>query len=118
MRRRPRPPATQLARAGERTVILTADRPVPEVRFRASALVDEPACRVEVERGTGPEVLNLSPEVRIDGAELLSVSVVPEADTAITFLPVDRPSNVPMMILGMILLTAASIWTLYDFMGF
>ena len=118
MRRRPRPPATQLARAGERTLILTADRPVPEVRFRAAALVDQPAGRVEIERGSGPEILDLASEVRIDGEELVSVSIVPEADTAITFLPVDRPGNLPLMIFGFVLLAAASLWTLYDFMGF
>ena len=117
MRRRPRPPGTQLARAGERTVILTADKPVPEVRFRASTLNNQPAGRVEVDRGSGPETLELGPEVRIDGEGLVAVSVVPDADTAITFLPVERPGNLPMMIGGMILLTGATLWTLYDFVG-
>ena len=117
MRRRPRPPGTQLARAGERTLILTADKPVPEVRFRASSLANDPRGRVEIDRGTGPEVQDLGPEVRIDGTGLVAVSIVPEADTAITFLPIEQPGNWPMMILGMILLAAASLWTLYDFLG-
>ncbi len=117
MRRRPRPPATQLARAGERTLILTADKPVPEVRFRASSLTEDPKGRVEIDRGTGPEVQELEPEVRIDGNGLVAVSIVPEADTAITFLPVEQQGNLAMMIVGMILLAAASLWTLYDFLG-
>ena len=117
MRRRPRPPGTQLARAGERTLILTADKPVPEVRFRASSLADEPKGSVHVDRGSGLEVQDLGPEVRIDGAGLVAVSIVPDADTAITFLPVERPGSLPFMILGMIILAGASLWTLYDFMG-
>ncbi|MEM7056861.1 MAG: hypothetical protein AAF557_04685 [Pseudomonadota bacterium] len=117
MRRRPRPPGTQLARAGERTLILTADKPVPEVRFRASSLADDPKGRVEIDRGSGPEVQELGTEVRIDGTGLVAVSIVPEADTAITFLPAEQPGNWPFMIGGMILLAAASLWTLYDFLG-
>lgn len=115
MRRRPRAPGTQLARAGERTLVLTADRPVPEVRFRASTLNDAPKGRVEVDRVSGKYIQDLGDEVRIDGNGLVTVSIVPEADTAITFLPADQPQNWPMMLLGMLVLAGATLWTLYDF---
>ena len=115
MRRRPRPPGTQLARAGERTLILTADKPVTEVRFRASTLMDAPKGRVEIDRSSGLDVQELGSEVRIDGNGLVTVSIVPEADTAITFLPIEQQGNLPMMILGIAVLAAATLWTLYDY---
>lgn len=116
MRRRVRPPQTQLARAGERTVIITADRPVPEIRFRASCLEGTPSGRVEVDRADGPETLALSQEVAIDGNGLVAISVVPDADTAISFLPIDRPDNPVLFVAGLAMLAGASLWTLYDFM--
>ncbi|MEM9140548.1 MAG: hypothetical protein AAGB15_12035 [Pseudomonadota bacterium] len=114
MRRRVRPPATQLARGGERTLILRADTPVPEVRFRAASLEGAPSGSIDVDRGSGMERLDLEPENTIDGAGLVAVTVTPEADTAITFLPADRPSNPLMVAAGLLLVIGAGLWTLWD----
>lgn len=115
MRRRVRPPATQLARGGERTLILRADKPVPEVRFRAAALSGDPSGRIEVDRGSGlPERQDLGIENAIDGNGLVAVTIIPDADTAITFLPVERGTNPALVLAGLVLVIGAGLWTLYD----
>jgi len=98
-------------------MILRADTPVPAVHFRASVLDGVPAGRVEIERAAGTEIAALRPEVRIDGAGLVSVSLIPECDTAVTFLPIDRPGNLPLMIAGLALLLGALAWTAFDILG-
>ncbi|MEM9062897.1 MAG: hypothetical protein AAGD13_20735 [Pseudomonadota bacterium] len=119
--RRLRRPTTQLARAGERTCILTVDREVPLVRFRATTLQGEPAGRVEVETGSkDAPVLNvrdLAGEVEIDGDALVQISIVPERDTAITFLPVNTPTSPVWFAVGTVLVLGASLWTAWDFFG-
>ena len=107
------PPTTQLARAGERTRILIADKPVPEVRFRASTLVGEAAGRLEIETKTGPRVLPLSAEHRLDGTDLKELAVVPEADTAITFIGPQRTGGVGAFLIGSVLVLGAIAWTAY-----
>ena len=117
MRRLRRAPTTQLARAGERTLILRADKPVPEVRFRATTLDGTPAGRIEIDTGQDlPLTQALGEENLVPGKGLVSLSIVPQADTAITFLPAERPSNLPMMIGGLIVVFGAIGWTAYDFL--
>ena len=116
--RRVRPPGTQLARAGERTLIIKADIPVPEVRFRASVMEGAPTGRILVDRADGPETLDLQQETRIDGDGLIAITVVPDRDTAITFQPAQRPGNAPLAIAGFILLVGGMLWTSWEFLGF
>lgn len=118
MARRRRAPTTQLARAGERTIILVGDEPVPEIRFRATTLTGEPRGRIEIETGEAlPRTAALVSEVRLDAAGLVRLSVIPEADTAITFLPVERPTSPAYMVLGGVLLLGAVGWTIWDYIG-
>lgn len=117
-RRRRRAPTTQLARAGERTIILVGDEPVPEIRFRATTLTGKPAGRIEIDTGDAlPRTAELGPEVRLDATGLRQMAVIPEADTAITFLPVKRPSSPLYFILGVVVLGGAVIWTFWDFLA-
>lgn len=121
MARKLRPPPTQLLRAGERNRLLIADKAVPLVRFRASTLQGEPAGRIEVETGTEAKpVLNVVPlaaENRIDGADLLRIAVIPQTDTAITFLPVEPQSSPIALIGGGVLVIGAFVWTLFEMIG-
>lgn len=118
MRRRRRAPGTQLARAGERTVILTVDEPVDEVRFRAATLTGTPSGRIEIDTGAElPRTAELAPENRIPGSGLVGLSIIPDSDTAITFLPAERPGNTPALVFGLILVAGAVSWTLFDFMA-
>ena len=117
MRRRRRAPTTQLARAGERTRILVSDSPLPEARFKASTLDGTPKGRIEIETVDGTRTAELNPDNRLDTSGLISLSVVPQADTAITFVPVDRPANLPMAIGAGLLMLGAIAWTAYDFLG-
>ena len=118
MARKRRAPTTQLARAGERTIILLGDEPVPEIRFRATTLSGAPHGRVEIDTGEPlPRTAELAAEVRLDATDLQSLAVIPEADTAITFLPVDRPSSPAYLVLGGVLLAGAVGWTAWDFLG-
>jgi hypothetical protein len=107
-------------RAGERTRLIVADKPVPAIRFRATVLDGEPEGRVEIERRGGGalrETAPLAPENLIDGAELAAISVVPVQDSAITLLPLERPAMSPAVIGGMALVAGAIAWTVYDFLG-
>ncbi|MGD1922691.1 MAG: hypothetical protein ACFB03_00685 [Paracoccaceae bacterium] len=119
--RRLRRPTTQLARAGERTCILTVDRAVPSVRFRATTLQGEPTGRIEVETGSPDtpdmSVRDLASEVEIRGDGLVRVSIIPRSDTAITFLPTETPASPLWFAVGAILVFGASIWTAWDFFG-
>jgi hypothetical protein len=121
MRRRQRTPGTQLLRAGERTRVVMADIPIDEVRFRASVLNGTPAGRIEIERSGETEsemhVQTLGHENNIDARGLIQISVVPEADTAITFLPVKRPSSLPAVIGGAVLVFGAIGWTAMELFG-
>ena len=118
MARKRRAPPTQLARAGERTIILVGDEAVPEVRFRATTLAGDPAGRVEIDTGDPlPRTAELAPEVRLDATGLRSLAVIPEADTAITFLPVERPSSPAYLVLGGVLVAGAVGWTLLDMLA-
>lgn len=121
MRRRQRTPGTQLLRAGERNRIVMADIPIDEVRFRATVLNGAPSGRVEVERRGEAEaemhVQQLGAENRIDASGLIQISVVPEADTAITFLPVNRPGSLPAVIGGAVLVFGAIGWTALELFG-
>ena len=117
MRRLRRAPTTQLARAGERTLVPRADKPVPEVRFRATTLAGPARGRIEIDTGENlPRTQPLAEENVVPGAGLVALSIVPEADTAITFLPAERPSNIPMMIGGLVVVFGALGWTAYDFL--
>ena len=117
-RRRRRAPTTQLARAGERTIILVGDEPVPEIRLRATTLTGEPAGRIEIDTGDAlPRTAELGSEVRLDATGLRQMAVIPEADTAITFLPIERPSSPLYFALGVIVLGGAVVWTFWDFLA-
>lgn len=116
MRRR-RAPTTQLARAGERTRILISDSPLPQVRFQATTLGGTPAGRIEIETLNGSRTAELEAENLLDTTGLISLSVVPRTDTAITFKTVDRPTNLPLAIAGGVLLIGAVAWTAFDFLG-
>ncbi len=118
MARKRRAPTTQLARGGERTIILVGDDPVPEIRFRATVLDGEPAGRIEIDTGDAlPRTAALASEVRMDASGLKTLSVIPEADTAISFLPVDRPTSPVYFILGSLMLIGAVGWTAWDLLG-
>ena len=118
MRRIRRAPGTQLARAGERTTILRVDKPVPQVRFRATTLKGSPEGRIEIDTGqTLPRSERLAPENHVPGDGLVSLSIVPEHDTAITFLPTERPGNTPALLGGMALMVGAIGWTMFEFLA-
>ncbi len=107
-------------RAGERTRLIVADKPVPAIRFRATVLDGEPQGRIEVDRNTGdglPDVVQLSRENTIDGADLAAISVIPAQDTAITFLPQQHPARSPALIGGALLVAGALVWTVFDMMA-
>lgn len=116
MGRRRRAPGTQFARAGERTTILLGDMPLDRIRFRAVTLVGEPTGRIEMELAEGKRLVEeLKGEQTLAAGDLKSLSVVPEHDTAITFLPVDRPSSPLYFLLGGALLLGAVLLTAWDF---
>ncbi len=113
-RRRLLQPGTQLARAGERTKLLIGDGHVPKVRFRATTLAGQPQGEVSVETVDGTRIADLGQENLLDTEGLISLSVVPEADTAITFVPVERPSNPLFFVVGSIVTAAAIGWTAWS----
>ena len=114
-RRKRRAPTTQLARAGERTIILVGDDPLPQVRFRASTLTGEPKGRVEIDTGEDlPRTAELGPEVTLDATGLRSLAVIPESDTAITFLPVERPTSPLYLVLGFAIMAGTLGYTLWN----
>ncbi len=121
MRRRLRRPTTQLARAGERTPILNVDTPVPEVRFRAVVLNGTPSGAVEVETGDSEnprrQSIPLQEEHRIDGTDLVRISLVPHTDTAVTFLPVETKGSLPFVILGALVVIGGLGLTVIDLLG-
>ena len=117
MRRRRRAPTTQLARAGERTRILISDSPLAEVRFRASTLNGTPEGRIDIETVDGTRTAALTQDNLLDTTGLISLSVVPQSDTAITFVPTDRPANAPMAIAAGIVMLGAIAWTAYETLG-
>ena len=117
MRRRQRAPTTQLARAGERTRILISDSPIAEVKFKATCLTGDPTGTVHLETVDGGRTEPLAADNRLNTDGLISMSVVPEADTAITFQPPDRPSNPVVVALGALFLTGALLWTGWDLLG-
>jgi hypothetical protein len=118
MRRKRRAPITQLARAGERTQILTADKPVDEVRFRATVLDGQPAGRIEIDTGDPlPRTAELGPENRLDTTGMKTLAIIPDRDTAITFLNVNRPGSTWVFAGGIVLVGAAVGLTLYDMLG-
>ena len=115
MRRKLRRPSTQLARAGERTCIVTADEPVPYVVFRAASLEGEPEGRIDVRRTAGTETQPLLGENRVDGTGLVDISIVPKRDTAITVrVLTDRPTSMPLAIGGIVLVIGAVVFTAWD----
>ena len=118
MRRRRRAPTTQLARAGERTYILTNDADVKEIRFRATVLDGTPTGRVEIESGKGlPRTQALEPENVIDATGMTRLALVPDKDTAITFTKQYDAGSFWAMIGGMIFVAVAVGWTAWDFLG-
>ena len=117
MRRRRRAPTTQLARAGERTRILVSDSPLAQARFKATTLDGQPAGRIEIETTGGTRTAELGPDNRLDTTGLISLSVVPHSDTAISFVPVERPTNPAFFALAAVLLLGGLAWTAYDFLG-
>ena len=116
-RRRLSGPGTQLARAGERTKLLIGDGLVPKVRFKATTLQGTPRGRVDIETVHGTRTAELGVENLLDTDGLISLSVVPEADTAISFVPVDRPANLPLALAAGAAILGAIAWTAYDTLG-
>ena len=117
MRRRRRTLTTQLARAGERTRLVIADEPIPELKFRASTLADTLEGTVEVEADAGRRTQPLGPENTIDAHGLRELSIVPAQDTAITFQPPKRPISSPLVLLGILMMFVALAWTAWDLLG-
>jgi hypothetical protein len=116
-RRRFSAPGTQLARAGERTKLLIGDTLVPQVRFKATTLQGAPQGSVSIETVHGTRTEDLHAENLLETDGLISLSVVPKTDTAITFVPVQRPSNPLFFILGTLVVGIGLFWTTRDFLG-
>ena len=117
MRRRRRAPTTQLARAGERTQILIGDAPLAQARFTAQVFDGTPRGRIDLETVHGPRTAELTDDNLLDTDGLISLSVVPEQDTAISFRPIERPSNPLIFVTGAALVLGAAAWTAYEFLG-
>ena len=73
--------------------------------------------RIDIETLDGTRAAELQAENLLDTTGLISLSVVPDSDTAITFKTIDRPSNLPLAIVGGVLLLGAIAWTAYDLVG-
>ncbi|MEM6661985.1 MAG: hypothetical protein AAF666_07385 [Pseudomonadota bacterium] len=118
MRRKRRAPTTQLARAGERTVILIGDEAVPEIWFRASTLSGTPRGRIEIDLGEDlPRTADLAEDNRLDATGLKTLAIIPEADTAITFRRIEKPGSDWMFLAGGVAMAVAIGWTAWDFLG-
>lgn len=122
MRRRQRRAHTHLLRAGERTEVFKSEDGAPYARFRAMTLKGEPAGRIDYETGEAStpvaHTTSLAPENVIELGPILRISIVPEHDTAITFVPKGDPKTSPIyMILGFVLVCIATAWTAWDFIG-
>ena len=121
MLRRARRNRVQLLRAGERSHVLIADTEVPLVRFRAQCLQGEPAGTVEVKSGNAESpntrTFPLHVENIIDASGLVSVSIVPDQDTAITFTSEAQHTSIMMTLLGAIFVVGATLWTAWEFLG-
>ncbi|MEM7582873.1 MAG: hypothetical protein AAF560_05790 [Acidobacteriota bacterium] len=118
MRRRRRAPTTQLARAGERTILLVGDEPVPEIWFRASTLSGTPRGRIEIDTGeTLPRTAELGEDNRLDATGLKSLAVIPEADTAISFRRIEKPGSTWVFVAGSLFVAAAVGWTAWEFLA-
>ena len=120
MRRRRRP-ATHFLRAGHRARIFASDEGVPFLRFRAATLKGDPAGRIEIETGdTGQaaqQVFQLRPDNRFENADIRAVSIVPEHDTAITFVPAETKGFLFYLIVGAAFVAGATLWTLWEAVG-
>lgn len=114
MLRRRRAPTTQLARAGERTRLVVADEPIPELRFRAATLADSVEGTIEALMDSGRQTQPLGAENLLDARGLKELSVVPMHDTAITFLPPKRTAFQPATLLGAGMVLVAIVWTAWD----
>ena len=114
MARRRRAPMTQLARAGERTTILVGDGTQSDVVFRARTLAAQLAGTLEIETAQGRRNQPLADVNALDATDLTRLSVVPDSDTVITFVPPSRPSSPVWIAIGMVFLCAAVAWTGWD----
>ena len=121
MRRRLRRPATQLLRAGHRARIFASEEGVQSLRFRAATLKGNPAGRVEVETGPGgtaaQRVFKLHPDNTFEDTDIRAVSIVPEHDTAITFVPAETKGSLFYLIVGAVFVAGATLWTFWEAMG-
>ncbi|MEM7743003.1 MAG: hypothetical protein AAF409_04760 [Pseudomonadota bacterium] len=115
--RRHRAPETQLARAGERTQLLIGNAPIQEIRFKATVLDGDVAGRLSVETVNGTRTEALAEDNRLDAHGLISLSVVPENNTAITFVKPDNRPFSPMVAVGAVLILGAVGWTAWDIVG-
>jgi len=116
MRRR-RTPHVQLARAGERLRLLIGDSPVRTVRFRATVLDGAPAGRIDIETVGGARTEPLAEDNRLEVDGLISLSVVPERDTAVSFVPIETRRFNPAAALGGLMILVAIGWTLWNAAG-
>lgn len=122
MLRRKRRAGTHLLRAGERTQVFQSETGVPFARFRAMTLKGEPVGRIDFETGDPAEPRAhsdaLCAENLIENGPILKISIVPEHDTAITFVQRDdSKGSVFYMVLGFAFICVATAWTAWDFMG-
>ncbi|MEM0987700.1 MAG: hypothetical protein AAGK00_02380 [Pseudomonadota bacterium] len=116
-RRRRRAPDTQLARAGERTQLLIGDAPLAEVRFKATVMDGPVTGTVSIETVDGTRTADLTDDNRLDTHGLISLSVVPQRNTAITFVPAQGRPFGAGVVLGGALIIGAIAWTAWGLTG-
>ena len=121
MLRRKRRPGTHLLRAGQRTNTFESEEGVPEVRFRAQVLQGKPSGRIDIEAGDPGAPIHRVMDLQVDNAvaedRVRKISIVPDVDTAITFVTEqDKPSTF-YPILGAAFVIVATATTFWEFIG-
>ena len=121
MLRRKRRQSTHLLRAGQRTQVFKSETSASFVRFRAMTLKGDPDGRVDLETGdpSSPkaEVRELAAENLFEDQDVLSISVVPVHDTAITFAGPEEKGSFFYLFIGFLFVIGATAWTALEFIG-
>ncbi|MEM7213074.1 MAG: hypothetical protein AAF479_14485 [Pseudomonadota bacterium] len=121
MLRRKRRPGTHLLRAGQRTNTFESDEGVPEVRFRAQVLQGQPSGRIDVEAGEPDAPVRRVLDLQVDNAiiedRVRKISIVPDSDTAITFVTEQDKPSIFYPIIGAAFVLLATATTFWEFIG-